>query len=53
MSVEECTVAGPWRQAALAEAVLFCLPWLIATATGSCNGVGAVPSARIPLRGFK
>lgn len=26
----------PWQQAALAEAVLFCLPWLIATATGSC-----------------
>lgn len=32
MSID-CTV---WQQAALAEPVLFCLPWLIATATGSC-----------------
>lgn len=42
---------GRRQEAALAEAVLFCLPFLIATATGSLLGVGAVPS--IPLSSFK
>lgn len=41
----------PGQEAALAEAMLFYLPFLIATATGSLLGVGAVPS--IPLSSFK